>query len=71
MSDHDDPRVERRAAHLLPEERSAGGSADPYAQTAEILADSDGRQADPRAAPDTVLEHRTSAETVTPPEPTE
>ncbi|MFB9239293.1 hypothetical protein ACFFWC_27800 [Plantactinospora siamensis] len=56
-----DERVESRAEHLLPEERAAG-SADPEAQAEAILADSDLREADQRAAPDTVLEHRTSAE---------
>jgi len=62
-----DDRTDRRAADLLPEERAAG-SDDPQAQAAAILADSDVREADQRAAPDSFLEHRTSAETVTPPE---
>ena len=61
-----DNRTDQRAADLLPEERSAGGSSDPKAQAEAILADSDEREADLEAAPDTVLEHRTSAETVTP-----
>jgi hypothetical protein len=41
----EDPDVERVAAraHLLPEEIAAGGSADPQAQAAAILADSDRR----------------------------
>lgn len=84
-SDRD--RIENRAAHLLPEERSAG-SDDPEAQAAAVLAESDWREAeaaalaesDPRtndverriaesaAAPDSLLERRTSARTVTPPE---
>nr|MDT0658457.1 hypothetical protein [Micromonospora sp. DSM 115978] len=62
-------RVDSRAEHLLPEERAAG-SDDPRAQAAAILAESDQREVDPTAAPDTVLEHRTSAETVPPAEPT-
>ncbi|WDZ84935.1 hypothetical protein [Micromonospora cathayae] len=64
----DQERVESRARHLLPEERAAG-SDDPQAQASAILADSDRREADPNAAPDTVLERRTSEETVTPIEP--
>ncbi|WP_329013816.1 hypothetical protein OG271_05195 [Micromonospora rifamycinica] len=63
----DQERVESRA-HLLPEE-AAVGSDDPQAQAEAILAESDRRLADQRAAPDTVLEHRTSAETVPPIEP--
>ncbi|HWG99052.1 MAG TPA: hypothetical protein VNV66_06945 [Pilimelia sp.] len=55
-------RVANRAAHLLPEERAAGGSADPRAQAEAILAESDRRTADPQAAPDSFLEHRTSAQ---------
>lgn len=57
----DQQRVEARAEHLLPEE-TAAGSDDPRAQAAAVLADSDRREADPGAAPDTVLERRTSAE---------
>ncbi|MEU1888302.1 hypothetical protein [Micromonospora sp. WMMD987] len=63
----DQERVESRS-HLLPEE-AAVGSDDPQAQAEAILAESDLRLADQRAAPDTVLEHRTSAQTVTPIEP--
>ncbi|MEU1751607.1 hypothetical protein ABZ436_02950 [Micromonospora matsumotoense] len=63
----DQERVESRA-HLLPEE-AAVGSDDPQAQAEAILAESDLRTADQGAAPDTVLEHRTSAQTVTPIEP--
>ncbi|MEU4625227.1 hypothetical protein AB0G04_35295 [Actinoplanes sp. NPDC023801] len=58
-----DDRTARRAADLLPEERAVG-SADPEAQAEAILADSDEREDDRGAAPDTVLEHRTSDETV-------
>ena len=58
-----DDRVEHRAASLLPEERAAG-SDDPKAQAEAILGDSDVREADPEAAPDTVLERRTSSDTV-------
>ncbi|MFI7541461.1 hypothetical protein [Actinoplanes sp. NPDC049599] len=61
-----DDRTDQRAAELLPEERSAGGSSDPQAQAAAILAESDERQADLEAAPSTLLEHRTSEQTVTP-----
>jgi hypothetical protein len=61
-----DDRTDQRAADLLPEERSAGGSDDPEAQAAAILAESDEREADLEAAPSTVLEHRTSEQTVTP-----
>jgi hypothetical protein len=61
-------RIERRAEHLLPEERVAG-SGDPQAQAAAILADSDRRTADPDAAPGSFLERRTSEQTVTAPEP--
>ncbi|MEO3819028.1 hypothetical protein [Plantactinospora sp. B24E8] len=42
--DGSDDRVENRAAHLLPEERSTG-SADPEEQAAAILAESDRREA--------------------------
>ncbi|HEY0000196.1 MAG TPA: hypothetical protein VGB74_07065 [Actinoplanes sp.] len=54
-----DDRTERRAADLLPEELVTG-SADPQAQAAAILADSDEREADLEAAPDSFLEHRRS-----------
>ncbi|MFI2714093.1 hypothetical protein ACH495_28625 [Micromonospora sp. NPDC018662] len=69
MSHHqsDQDRIESRA-HLLPEE-AAAGSDDPQAQADAILAESDLREEDQNAAPDTVLEHRTSADTVTPVEP--
>jgi hypothetical protein len=56
-----DPRVDRRAEDLLPEEQAAG-SDDPQAQAAEILAESDERADHPRPA-----EQRTSEETVEPP----
>ena len=69
MTDSPDARTEQRAADLLPEERVAG-SADPEAQAEAILAESDEREADLEAAPDTVLEHRTSPQTVTPEEST-
>jgi hypothetical protein len=57
--------VRHRADELLPEERAAG-SDDPQAQARAILADSDERQEDPTAAPDTVLENRTSADATDP-----
>jgi hypothetical protein len=60
-----DERIEHRAADLLPEERTVG-SDDPQAQAAAILADSDLREADQQAAPDSFLERRTSAQTVNP-----
>jgi hypothetical protein len=56
----DDPRVERRAEELLPEE-DAAGSDDPQAQAAEILAESDARSDLPVA-----VERRTSDDTVEP-----
>jgi hypothetical protein len=68
MSADSDDRVERRAADLLPEELAAG-SDDPQAQARAILGDSDVREADPDSAPDSFLERRTSAQTVTPEEP--
>ena len=58
-------RVEQRAAELLPEERSAG-SADPQAQAEAILQESDEREADLEAAPDSFLEHRTSDQAAPP-----
>ncbi len=57
-----DDRIEQRAADLLPEER-ATGSDDPHAQAAAILADSDEREGDLEAAPDSFLEHRHSDQT--------
>ena len=57
-------RVARRAADLLPEERAAG-SADPEAQAAAILADSDDREFAPQP-----LEERRSDETAAPGEAT-
>jgi hypothetical protein len=64
-----DDRTERRAADLLPEERVVG-SADPEAQAEAILSESDEREADVEAAPDSFLEHRRSGQTVTPGEGT-
>jgi hypothetical protein len=66
MSSSSDDRVEQRAADLLPEERSAG-SADPQAQAAAVLAESDEREADVDAAPDSFLEHRTAEQAAPPP----
>jgi hypothetical protein len=65
--DPDQERVRHRADELLPEERAAG-SDDPQAQAAAILADSDERENDAEAAPDTVLERRTSADATDPPD---
>jgi hypothetical protein len=60
MSDDNDPeRFESRASHLLPEEELVG-SDDPRAQAAAILQESDVREDDPQAAPDSFLERRTS-----------
>jgi hypothetical protein len=56
-----DERAESRADHLLPEEEVVG-SDDPQSQAEAILEDSDEREDDPTAAPDTVLERRTSEE---------
>ncbi|MFC7545745.1 hypothetical protein [Plantactinospora sp. GCM10030261] len=67
--DSEQDRIESRADHLLPEE-AAAGSADPEAQAAAILAESDVRENDPEAAPDSFLERRTSTQAATPPEPT-
>jgi hypothetical protein len=54
-----DERIASRAKHLLPEEQAVG-STDPEAQAAAILADSDVREKDRQAAPDSFVEHRTS-----------
>ncbi len=61
MDPQDEERVRSRAAELTPEELAAG-SADPQAQAEAVLADSDERTDVPGAAPDTVLERRTSAD---------
>jgi hypothetical protein len=58
-----DDRIGQRAADLLPEEQVTG-SDDPQAQAEAILAESDEREGDLEAAPDTVLEHRRSDQTV-------
>jgi hypothetical protein len=65
MSSSSYDRIEQRAAELLPEERSAG-SADPQAQAEAVLAESDEREADVDAAPDSFLEHRTSEQAAPP-----
>jgi hypothetical protein len=56
-----DPRAERRADELLPEEQAVG-SEDPQAQADQILAESDERTDAPRP-----VERRTSEDTVEPP----
>lgn len=61
----EDKRVASRAG-LLPEEQAVG-SEDPEAQAEVILEDSEVRQADRDAAPDAVVEHRHSEDTVQPP----
>jgi hypothetical protein len=58
-------RVNDRA-ELNPEERTAGVD-DPEALAEQVLADSDARQEDRNAAPDHVIEHRRSEDTVEPP----
>jgi hypothetical protein len=68
MNPDADDRIRARAEQLLPEETSAG-SDDPQAQARAILAESDQREHGPDIAPDTVLEHRTSDETVVAAEP--
>ncbi|MEV6299748.1 hypothetical protein AB0M02_10130 [Actinoplanes sp. NPDC051861] len=60
-----DERTGQRASGLLPEE-TATGSADPRAQAEAILAESDEREEDTTAAPDSFLERRRSNETVYP-----
>ena len=65
MSLPSDDRVKQRAADLLPEERSAG-SADPQAQADAILTESDERERDLDAAPDSFLEHRTAEQAASP-----
>ena len=64
-----DDRTGHRAADLLPEEQVVG-SADPAAQAEAILTESDEREADVDAAPDSFLEHRSSGQTPTPGEGT-
>jgi hypothetical protein len=60
-------RVQSRADTLLPEEQAAG-SDDPEAQAEEILAESDAR-AEYRDVPEAPpVEHRTSEDTVEPPD---
>ncbi|GID26959.1 hypothetical protein [Paractinoplanes brasiliensis] len=54
-----DDRIGQRAAELLPEELAAG-SENPRAQAEAILAESDEREDNPGAAPDTFLEGRRS-----------
>lgn len=64
-----DDRIGHRAADLLPEERVTG-SIDPRAQAEAILEESDEREADLEAAPDSFLEHRRSDQTTDPGEST-
>lgn len=63
-----DARSRSRAGHLLPEEKAAGNE-DPAALGEAVLAESDERQGDREAAPDAVVEHRSSEDTVAPTEP--
>jgi hypothetical protein len=63
----DPKRADSRADTLLPEEQVAGND-DPKTQAEEILADSDAR-AEYRDVPEAPpVEHRTSEDTVEPPE---
>ncbi|MBM2618696.1 hypothetical protein JIG36_24360 [Actinoplanes sp. LDG1-06] len=57
-----DDRIGQRAADLLPEEQVTG-SEDPRAQAEAILSESDEREDNPDAAPDSFLERRRSGET--------
>lgn len=68
MSDAHEPSDDRVAGRskLLPEEEAVG-SEDPGSQAEAILEDSNVRQADRDAAPDAVVEHRQSEDTVEPP----
>ena len=61
----DEERVEARSG-TIPEEVAAGTD-DPDDQARLILEDSDARQADRDAAPDAVVEHGSSEDTVEPP----
>jgi hypothetical protein len=61
----DDDRVAGRAD--LTAEEKAAGSGDPHEQARLIIEESDARQEDRDAAPDSVVEHRTSEDTVEPP----
>ena len=62
-NDPSDERVTSRAAHPLPEEQAVG-SDDPVAQADAILEESDERSEDRNAAPSSIVEHRTSEDTV-------
>src|ERR1700730_16786071 len=62
-----DDRVASRASELLPEELAVGGE-NALGLAEAVLADSDERSADRDAAPDSSVEHRTSAEATAPPE---
>jgi hypothetical protein len=65
VTDQPDPKAVETRAELLPEEEQAG-SDDPEAQAAAVLADSEARSLDRNAAPGSVVEHRTSEDTVDP-----
>ncbi|GAC1317350.1 MAG: hypothetical protein NVSMB12_15160 [Acidimicrobiales bacterium] len=58
-------RERSRAASPLPEEAAAGND-NPLGQAKAILEDSDERQADRGAAPDSIVERRTSDEATAP-----
>lgn len=60
-----DERVQQRSENLLPEELAAG-TADPEAQAAAILEDSDAREAYAQPRPDLRIDHRRSEDTVDP-----
>ena len=61
-----DPRTDRRAEELLPEEEAAG-SADPQAQASEILAESDARTVRRGRRPSAFIRRTASHATTTPP----
>jgi hypothetical protein len=61
-----DPRVDRRADALLPEEEAAGTD-DAAAQAQAVLAESDARGRSRETTPDEQLETRTSEEATPPP----
>jgi len=61
-----DDRIERRAE--LTAEEKAVGSDDPEEQARDILEDSDERASEGTASPSSPVEHRTSEQTVEPPD---
>jgi len=66
MAEPLDPETVAQRSELLPEEKVVG-SDDPHAQAEAVLEDSETRAADRDAAPDKVVEHRTSGDVSDPP----